>query len=563
MNKISAVLYRLALLPSSVYERLGINTAQLSLILRYKLIMDDRYPNSFQQARSASRKKNISNATYGTMIMAFLMGLIYIVFFITGRDLLTHLTFFFSAYLFMLASMLISDFTSVLIDVRDNQIILPAPVNDRTVVTAKLLHIMVHLSRLVIPMCLPSLVMVFIQYGTWDGIAFLLLIVLASVLSIFLINSLYLLVLKFTTPSKFKSFIAWFQIGFAVLLYLSYQLVPRIADMEVFQQFSITEVPYAVLLPSYWFAGAQLFLTGIDMLHTWYWFLLTVGTTVFSTILVIRWLAPAFNSKLSLISGSGGDADSGQVAVISRRRKGIGDWYASIFTTAPLEKAAFLFSWKWTARSREFKLRVYPTMGYVAVWMGLTIFRKIGNVAMDDPSVQNLSAFIALLYFSAFVLINAIFQVNYSEQYRAAWIFFSAPVEKPGPIITGSYKSMLCKFYLPAAIILAVFGMAWYGPGVIPNLLLGLSNELVICSLLVTLGKKKLPASLPSANKVRSGAFLRGFFILLISGTVAGIHFLLHRFTAVVLLLFVLSVIANWLLLNRLRETKWEEIKVE
>jgi len=168
-----------------------------------------------------------------------------------------------------------------------------------------------------------------------------------------------------------------------------------------------------------------------------------------------------------------------------------------------------------------------------------------------------------LLYFSAFVLINAIFQVNYSEQYRAAWIFFSAPVEKPGPIITGSYKSMLCKFYLPAAIILAVFGIAWYGPGVIPNLLLGLSNELVICSLLVTLGKKKLPASLPSANKVRSGAFLRGFFILLISGTVAGIHFLLHRFTAVVLLLFVLSVIANWLLLNRLRETKWEEIKVE
>jgi ABC-2 type transport system permease protein len=563
MNKISNILFRLVMLPSPQYRRLGINTGQLALILRYKLTMDDRHPNTFQQTQASRKKEGISKATYGTMLMAFLMGFLYLVFLLLGSDQITHLFFFFSAYLFMLASMLISDFTSVLIDVRDNMIILPKPVNDRTVLMAKLLHIIVHMSRIVFPMSLPGFVLVFINLGWWQAICLLLVIILSSLFAIFLINAAYLLVLKITTPEKFKSFIAWFQIGFAILLYGGYQLVPRVSNIENFQLFSITETWYAKFLPPYWFAGAWEFLAGYRVNSTWIWFFLAIASTIFSTWLVIRYLAPAFNRKLAMIAGSNAD-ETGGVRSLKPSSRGYAASLASLFTMNEQEKAGFLFSWKWTARNREFKLRVYPTIGYILVWVVISFYKVILNEpdffsGGSDSKIA--TSFLVLIYFSSFILINAIHQVNHSDQYKASWIFFSTPLKSPGDIVLGSFKSIICKFFLPLAIVLMIAGMILVGPVLLPNLVLGLSNQLVICAVVLLSTQKKLPASLPVNTNRRGGAFLQGLLLMVIFMVAGGLHFLVYRFMPVVILLAILSSIAAWLVFRKIGSITWEEIK--
>jgi hypothetical protein len=173
--------------------------------------MDDRRPNSIHQTRQKKQVKPISFATLGLMLFSVILGSIFLVSFAVGNDDITKLTIYFSFYIFVLASTLISDFTSVLIDVRDNMIILPKPINDKTFVLARLLHIIIHVSKIVIPMSLPGMILVGVVHGAGGLFPFIFLILSATLFTIFLINAMYILILRVTTPQKFKSIISYFR----------------------------------------------------------------------------------------------------------------------------------------------------------------------------------------------------------------------------------------------------------------------------------------------------------------------------------------------------------------
>jgi hypothetical protein len=59
MNIINKFFLKLLLVPSGFYRKMGVNTAHLETILRYKLIMDDRRPNSIHQTRQKKQVKPI------------------------------------------------------------------------------------------------------------------------------------------------------------------------------------------------------------------------------------------------------------------------------------------------------------------------------------------------------------------------------------------------------------------------------------------------------------------------------------------------------------------------
>jgi ABC-2 type transport system permease protein len=47
---------------------------------------------------------------------------------------------------------------------------------------------------------------------------------------------------------------------------------------------------------------------------------------------------------------------------------------------------------------------------------------------------------------------TAIYQLIYSEKYKASWIYYITPVATPGQLLTGALKSLMAKFYLPLAV---------------------------------------------------------------------------------------------------------------
>ncbi len=566
MNIVNKGLLYLLLLPKSLYRQMGINLPHLHAILTAKLIMDDRRPSSIQQTQRRSQDKPVKGATVITMLFAVFMGLFFLISFIAGHDYVTKLTIYFSFYIFILSSTLIADFTSVLIDVRDNTIILPKPVNDKTFVLARLLHIIIHVSKLVLPMTIPGISMIGIQQGAMAIIPFVFMIIAATLFAIFLINALYIFILKVTTPERFKTIISYFQIFFAVAFYGGYQLVPRLINKAALENFRINGTYWAWLLPPYWFAGSWQFLCHFEFtFHLVTCFVLSILVPVMSIWLVINYFAPSFNQKLALISGSG---DGGPVATTANTKgfrtttprylEKVGGW----LTQKGAERMAFFHTWKLTGRSRDFKMKVYPAFGYIIVY-AVIIFINAKKLSIEDIRDQTGTGkfiFLGIIYFSSFILITALQQLVYSDKYKASWIYYTTPVTKPGRLVSGALKAIVVKFYLPVFIVTVTAGIAIVGWAIIPNLLLGMLNLLLIVSVIAYTSIKGLPFSEQQSGSSGSGTFLRGLFMLLIPGSIALLHYMIYSYMPVVLISCVLSGIASWLVADAVREKTWSQL---
>ncbi|MEQ1624831.1 MAG: hypothetical protein ABL870_09080, partial [Sediminibacterium sp.] len=309
MNIVNRFFLNIVLLPSGIYERMGVDIAQLKSILKIKLAMDDRRASSFQQTRAQKNKKPIKLATLGTMLLTLMMGAFFLFSFFIGNDDVTKGTIYFSMYIFMLASTLISDFTSVLIDVRDNMIILPKPVSDKTFLLSRLLHIVIHISKLILPMTLPAMILIGTARGIGGVSSFAFLVLLATLFTIFLINALYIFILRVTTPERFKTIISYFQIFIAIAFYASYQLVPRLINKVALENYRVGDSIFIWLAPPYWFANAWNLLNNADFgIGAMISMLLSITVPIASIWVVIKYFAPNFNRKLSMISGSEGGA---------------------------------------------------------------------------------------------------------------------------------------------------------------------------------------------------------------------------------------------------------------
>lgn len=567
MNVLNKVLLKIVLAPKKLYSGWGISIPHLESILTYKLIMDDRRPNSIQQTkqRSGNAKKEISNATLGTMLMSALMGLLFLMVFTIGNDHITHLTFYFTAFITFLCMTLISDFTSVLIDVRDNYIILPKPVNDKTFVLARLLHIFIHVCKTVLPMALPAAIFLLVKNNAIAGLIFFVLILFATLLSIFFINAIYIIILQLTTPEKFKNIISYIQIFFAVFIYAAYQLIPRLIGKMEMQHFEVIHSQWLILAPSYWFACAFNWLftfnaTSIEMIAALFAFVLPLT----SIYIVIKYLAPSFNQKLSMIAGSEG-ASTGKKKITHQGKQTIGERLATLFTNNKIERTGFLFSWKMMARSRDFKVKVYPSIGYIIVLIIMMFLngekKGFSLQALRSDTVKTTSGIIFGIYFSSIMVLTAITQMAFSDKYKAAWIFFTTPINKPGEIISGSIKALLLQFYIFIAMLLILIGLFLIGPSIIPNMIAGICNQIVIIYLIITIGYKELPFSKSLTNAQKSGMFIRTIFMLLICFIIGAFHYFIFKNTIAIAIMFVVSATSLFFLVTNLKKISWQKLR--
>jgi hypothetical protein len=565
MNYINTLFLKLALLPAPLYRRMGVHLPQLQSILHTKLIMDDRRPNTIMQTSQQKNNRPVSMATLGTMFFSGIMGLVFLFAFAIGNDIITHLTFFCSMFFFLLSATLIADFSSVLIDTRDNFIILPKPVNDRTFMLARLLHIFIHICKIIFPMALPAIVYLAINYNGWGAILLLFIVFLITLFAIFFINAVYILALQLTSPQRFKSVINYFQIVFAVLIFAGYQVFPRLIGDYNIDELSFSTSKNILYYPLYWFAACWKVLYSMrGNTHQWIAAAMGLLLPVISILVVIRYLAPAFNKKLALIYGSTtSDAPAKKVkGVASTSPGGYNHRVSRIITTTAAERMGFLFAWKLMARSREFKLKVYPGIGYLLVYAFIMFYGK--DVSMTDFTEESRRGKIIVitgLYFSCIILNMAIGQMVFSEKYKAAWLFYTTPLKTPGDILLGGIKAALMQFYFPFAAFILFFGVALAGFRIVPNILLGVANVLLIASLLVYAGHRFFPFSMAQSNQEKTGSFLRNLMILIVAGVMALGHMLVYSFLPVVALLALLSFTAVWFLMRSIRHTTWLSIR--
>src|ERR1700712_2338443 len=144
-----------------ILEKAGVNTDQLHQILKVKLMMDDRRPNAMFAARRSVKTNNgnVKNpllVSFFTVLMGVFIGLVLFL----NKTAYLGQTLYFLIFMVLMALTLISDFTTVLIDVRDQFILLPRPVNDRTIAVSRIMHISIYVLRLALLQGLPGIIMI-------------------------------------------------------------------------------------------------------------------------------------------------------------------------------------------------------------------------------------------------------------------------------------------------------------------------------------------------------------------------------------------------------------------
>lgn len=548
------------MLPKPLYKKMGVNTVHLATILEMKLTLDDRKPSSLIQRKNPDDESG--NRSLLAMFLMAIVGFMFVIPLIMITDPATALTGYYGMMMFFLAATLISDFTSVLIDVRDNAIILPRPITARTFLLSRLLHIVVYITKLMIPMTLAGFITIGIRYGIAAVFINLLLLPLVVLFTIFLVNAAYLVILNLSTPEKFKSIITGFQVGFAILTYAGYQILPRMMDKAIFESYVLPEKWWSLLIPSAWFARAfQVLWTLQGSMYQWLSFLLAMVIPLLCIWLVIRFFAPSFNRKLGLIAGSGGD---GTPPIATQKTKQhwsdrLGQW----LTRTKTEEVGFALTWKLSSRLRDFKLKTYPSMGYMLVLMVLFLMPR--KSSSFEESIQRISQsrtiMLSIIYFVGLFMMQAVAYMRFTEKESATWMYYAQPIVKPGELIAGAVKAILFKFYIPFFALVAMILLALTGWKVLPDVLLGASNTFCIAYINILLTGRYLPFSQPVRNQQKGGRMINNLLIVFLLGLIVMAHYVLKFAPLVTWIAMLISIALTFFLDKKVRNLDWKSLQ--
>ncbi|MGN6178183.1 MAG: hypothetical protein ACTHNW_03325, partial [Mucilaginibacter sp.] len=289
---------------SPLLRKAGVDTIQLYEILKVKLMIDNRRPNAMLAIkRKAQNSTKVTSPWFVTFFMILMGFFISLALFLNKMPFVGQ-TLYFLIFMVLMSITLISDFTNVLIDTRDQFIIMPRPVNDRTVAVSRILHISFYVLRLALLQGLAGMIMVGFADSIWAVPLFFIQILLATFLCIFFVNIIYLLLMRSVSPQRFKDIISYFQIGFAVLIFGIYYLLPKLINVSVLDNISLVTHWWSWILPPVWIAGLnELILHGARAGSvTIVLALLGLATPVVGLWFVIKVLAPGFNRRLTIIA---------------------------------------------------------------------------------------------------------------------------------------------------------------------------------------------------------------------------------------------------------------------
>ncbi len=560
MNKL--FLWAVALF-NPIFEKSGVDTFQLNEILKIKLLLDSRRPPAMFAGRKRAAGATTTKTPMGVIFVTLIFGVFYGLLLVFFDKPLVGQTVYFSVFMVLMSLTLITDFTSVLFDVRDQYIIGPRPVNDRTVAFARILHISIYVMKLALLQGLPGMIIIGIIDGPFATPLFFFQIIEATLLSILLVNVIYLILMRLVSPQKFKDIISYIQIGFSISIFVAYYLLPRLINMSKLGNFDLLSHKFAYFLPPVWIAAFNEVFLHHSRSNLVTSLMAFVGITVplVGIWFVARVLAPGFNRRLSAIAMS--DGASSQPATTKVKNAGLIDRLADFVARDPIENAGFRITWKLAARTREFKMRVYPQFAFVPVYfIYFSLNTKGDSLAERYNKLQQGNGYIFLIYLCIIVLSAILQQISQSEKYKASWVYYALPINKPGKVLAGMYKAIITLYFFPYCLVLSVASVVIWGPGIINDILLAFIICQIYGILMALFLVKGLPFSKPVLAKQSGGRIITSLLITMFAGVFGFVHYLLVRWELVIWILIVPALLIYWVMFNYYKKQTWDNIEL-
>lgn len=545
---------RIIRLFKGLFTMLGVDYQQLECILRVKLTMDNRRGFS-----TSTKKKDSSNQLLLQSFVYAIIGVFIGILIDSMNHTFTAYTMVFSMIMVMIAMLMISEFSVVLIDTRDNAILLPRPINSRTMTMAKLLHIAIYLLHLSLSLSIASLFFTVINYGIVTGLLFLFMVFLSTLFTLFLTNLFYLGLMRFVNGERLKDIMVYFQIGMAIIFMGAYQLLPRLIEMNDLYNSQIKVEWFTYLIPSSWFAGAITAVSSsVYSLENILFILLALFIPLVSLWLIIKYLSPKFSQRLSQMDAVA--SKPAKIKIQDKDRLNYSDKLAQLLTQSTVERTSFKMIWKMSGRERKFKQTAFPAFGYIFVFIALMVVKDFGN---EDKIASLLASkrYLMFLYFIIFAAFAVCMNIIYSDEPKSNWFFSSMPISKPGDILSGTIKAVLAKYVWPLYVIIGGLILYFWSYKALPDLLYAFASITVITSFVTVMQSKALPFSKERLSSDSGDNFIKGILMMVSAAIIGLTHWGLTYIEYGVIVGLPIMLGLQYLSFKYIKRIKWKQIE--
>ena len=421
-----------------IFEGFGIDYKLLRIILKTKLTLDSRRAPAINTNNKRKKDEGQTSLLKGYFLhMLFGIFLAFFIYFI--KDEMIRMMYFSGAFFFMTTMYLISDFSFVLLDTKDKNILLTKPVDSRTVSLSKVLHILIYMFRLNAFIAGPTLIALVMSNDLFVIPIFLLEILLMD-LMIFLVTAfVYLLVLRFFDGELLRNIINLIQILLTILVTVGYQIAVRMIDFTSLQNMKYSFNAAHYLNPILWFGAPFEILYNGGESYLYVFTALIIIVPVANFIIYLS-LSKKMESLLLKLEGEGKERPS---------KHGIERLIGFMINRNEISKQSFNFSNAMFRSDRSLKLKIYPALSSGILLPVLMIFNmRVGGQEFKATGYEYL-----YLYFNLLMLPSVFYLVKFSSAWKGSYVFISSGFKDIKNLYRGLMRSLAYRFFIPLIIL--------------------------------------------------------------------------------------------------------------
>ncbi len=467
--------------------------------------------------------------------MYILLGIILIPFIVLGENYLFQMSIVFGILMFMIMTSLISDFSSVLLDIRDKEIILSKPVDSRTFNMAKIIHILIYMFLITISFTGFALIASLYKHGPVFFILFLLGIIFMDLFIIALTALIYFVILRFFDGEKLKNVINYVQIALTIVLTVGYQFIGRLFE---FVDLDIIFIPkwWQYFIAPIWFgAPFELILNETKNIYVITFSILAIIVPIISIILYVK-MAPSFERNLQKLNNE----SKGKT-----KESKLNQFFSKLICSSKEEETFFRFATNMMKNERVFKLKVYPSLGFSLIFPIIFILTQLSY--RDWNSIVSGKAYL-YIYFVATIVPNIILTLEYSGKYKGAWIYGVVPFNNMKPIFRGTLKAVIINLILPIFIFESIIFLFIFKGKVFVDLMVVFLNILLYVVIGFRITKKSLPFSKDFEIREQSESIVIVVVMLIVLGCLVAGHYLFLKYNYGIYIYMLISLLLNILL---------------
>jgi len=556
-NNMEKFILRFILLFRGIWKNLGINYEQFKVILETKMTLENRKPISFRKRNSG---KSSSSSSIIQFVLYLIFGLIFMAIILSIPDRYLAVSIMLLSFISMLSITLVSDFSPILLDTRDQYIIMPRPVDDKTLAISRITFIAIKLFNQVIALTLPVLIYVAFDWDIGSVLILCLQLILCTLIALIFVNGFYLISIKYLPIQKFKDVITYIQIGLSLVLFLSYYLGPNLIQSIVESHLTMEQLRFLWLFPSTWIASFQPLILGNSSLPIIFLSALGILAPLGGIYACSKLFSRGFNAKIAaLASADNLPNESSPILLDNTIKFPLYKKLAAKVCSSPVEEAGFSIVWLISSKTREFKQQLYPSLAYLPIYFVFLFLRTGDDLPMAGKilKLRDSGLYIVMFYLSLLTILTVFHLITQSNKYKAAWIYHITPIQKPGQLMTGVLKACLIKYVLPFNILFLCICIPIFGISSLNDLLLssaigGIESILVMLFLV-----KNYPFS--KANH-SSSKTVTNLLILGLLGLLGYLHKTIFHYETLIWILAGFGWIVFFLMLKYLQREDWKSL---